>query len=206
MMEWWASLEGALQIFYAIAIGSSLVLILQFVMTLVGMGAGGMDIDAPGGIDLPDGVDLPQGDLDIDSAGIGLLSSRTILAFFVGFGWAGVIALHSSGSLFPSLVIALVFGVIFMLVVFKMLSAIASLAESGNIDIRNAVGRTATVYTPIPPRRAGHGQIQVVVQGRLREFPAVTDEEAALSTGSDIRVVEVLGGGTMLVRRMEESS
>ena len=200
MMEWWTSLGSALQIFYAIAIGSSVILLLQFIMTLVGMGHGGMDIDAP------DGIDLPDGDFDADGAGIALLSTRTILAFFVGFGWAGVIAIHSSGSLFPSLAIALVFGVIFMLVVFKMLSAIASLAESGNIDIRNAVGRTATVYTPIPPRRKGHGQIQVVVQGRLREFAAVTDEEAALSTGSDIRVVDVLGGGTMLVRRMEESS
>ena len=205
-MEWWTSLGTALQIFYTIAIASSLILVLQFIMTLVGMGHDGLDVDVAHGMDIPHDVDVPHGDFDGHGAGVGLLSTRTILAFFVGFGWAGVIAIHSSGSLFPSLAIALLFGVIFMLVVFKMLSAIASLAESGNIDIRNAVGHAATVYTPIPPRRQGHGQIQVVVQGRLREFPAVTDDEATLATGSDIRVVEVTDGGTMLVRRMEETS
>jgi hypothetical protein len=71
------------------------------------------------------------------------------------------------------------------------------------VDYRNAVGQSGAVYLPVPPARKGAGQVQLTVQGRLRELPCVTDGEEPLPTGARVRVVKVLDGGTALVRRLE---
>jgi hypothetical protein len=71
------------------------------------------------------------------------------------------------------------------------------------VDLKNAKGQAGTVYTPIPASQGGQGQVQVAVQGRLRELPSITDEDEPLPTGTPVRVVKVLDGGITLVRKLE---
>ena len=106
-------------------------------------------------------------------------------------------------SILPALVLAVLAGAVFMVVVYWLMKAIYKLSDSGNVDFRNAVGRTGNVYFPIPAKGQGVGQVQVTVQDRLREIPAVTDGDDELKTGTSIRVVRVLDGGTVVVRRLE---
>ena len=68
MTEWWNSLLVEKQIFYAIGLFSLGVLVLQILLTLVGVGHHDADFSGHG---------------DHDS-GMGLLTVRTVTAFFVG--------------------------------------------------------------------------------------------------------------------------
>ncbi len=218
---WWPSLSIAEQIFYAVAIGSSVILLFLFLLNLIGLGGHDLDMDHDlhvEGLDLHDVHlgDLPHDfdhdlgaehpDLTAHGDGLAFISFRTILAFLVGFGWTGVVMTAAHAPLFVTLLLAIGVGAIFMLVVFWLMRMIYSLAESGNIDFTNALGVTGTVYIPIPPQGQGSGQVQLVVQGRLREIQAITDSEEALPTGTQVRVVRVLSDNTLLVRKVNLDS
>jgi membrane protein implicated in regulation of membrane protease activity len=219
MAEWWSALSGGEQVFFIIAIASTFILLLQLILSLVGLAGHDVDTGGAEGVDVPHDVpadvshDMPA-DVSHDgsvehtgaethSTGLSVISIRTVVAFFVGFGWAGVAAGGGRLSVLASLLIAIIVGIIFVLVVFYLMKGIYSLSEAGNIDLRNAVGQSGTVYLPIPARGHGTGQIQVVVQGRLRELPAVTDEDQPLPSGTHVRVVNIMGESTMLVRKVE---
>ncbi len=204
MADWWTSLELMQQIFYLVAVLSSAVLIVQFVLNLMGLD----EDDMPGdmGVDLPDDAPMDLAsilDEDIDTSGLGIISIRTVLAFFVGFGWSGVILARS--DLPGALVVlgAFFVGLCFMGVVYWVMRTIYRFSDIGNIEIVNAVGQTGTVYVPIPAAGEGSGYVQVVVQGRLRELAAVTDEPQALPTGMQISVVKLFNQDTLVVRRLE---
>jgi hypothetical protein len=201
MSAWWSGLSGLEHLFYLIAFPSSFILFLQLILNLVGLGS--HDVDTAMSADMPSGAVMDHPDLAAHSTGLGLLSVRTVVAFFVGFGWAGVVTLGLGLSPVPAVLTAFGVGVMFLLTVFQIMRTILRLSDTGNVDLSNAVGQTGTVYLPIPAKCAGVGQIQVVVQGRLREVQAATDGEDALPVGLPVQVVKMLSGSSALVRRLE---
>jgi membrane protein implicated in regulation of membrane protease activity len=210
MVAWWLSLQMAEQVFYLIGILATAILLVQLVLNLIGLGMHDADMSGPdgGGVDGAVGGELAGGDfehpdLPAHSSGLGMISFRTVLAFMVGFGWSGGLSIESGISILPALLLAVLAGTAFMVVVYWLMRAIYKLSDSGNVDFRNAAGKTGTVYIPIPASGGGSGQVQVSVQDRLREIPAVTDGDEPLKTGTAVRVVKVLDGGTLIVRRLE---
>jgi len=179
-------------IFFGIALVSSLILAVQLVLSLIG--AAGVDMDVMD--------DVPEiGDSGLpDGTGLGLLSTRSVIAFFVGFGWAGLMSIRSDFNLFYSTLIAFGVGCVFLFTIFYLMRWVHSLAESGNINFANAVGQTGTVYLPIPGAGKGNGMIQVKVQGRLRELSAATDAPDAFAVGAHVRVISMIDDATVLVR------
>ena len=196
MSELWSSLTGPGQIFFVIAFISSIILLIQFLLTLIGLGVHDADVHAPD-------VGGEHGDF-IEGSGLGVLSVRTVIAFFVGFGWTGTILIHYNRTANTTKVSAISFavGTVFLLIVYWMMKFISSLAEQGNIDMKRAVGKTGTVYIPIKKKGENTGQIQAVVQGRLREISAITDEEVDLPTGTPVEIIQAITNNTMLVRRI----
>ena len=202
MSIWWASLTGPEHVFYIIAFASTLFLVIQLLLNLIGLAGHDIDADASAGADIPHDVSLDH----VDAAhhtGLAFISVRTVVAFFVGFGWAGVVMLSSKVSLPLTALFAFFIGLVFLVTIYYLMKAIFKLSETGNIDFKNAIGQSGTVYIPIPARGQGTGQVQVVVQGRLRELPAVTEEEAALPSGTPIKVTDIMGDSTMVVRKLE---
>jgi membrane protein implicated in regulation of membrane protease activity len=187
MTEWWASLTLAQQIFHLIAVSTTLILLVQLILSLVGLSGHDVDVDHAG-VDVPHDVSADQPADASHSTGLGILSIRSVMAFFVGFGWGGVVTLRSGLSLPVAIVVAFVIGSGFLFIVFYIMKSIFKLSESGNIQLRNAVGQTGTVYIAIPGGNKGKGQIQVKVQGRLRELEAVTDGREDLPTGTTVSV------------------
>ena len=161
-------------------------------LTLIG--AAGVDVD--GMDDMPDVGDSAFA----EDTGLGLISTRSVIAFFVGFGWAGLLAIRSEFSLFLSTLIAFGVGCVFLFTIFYLMRWTHSLAESGNINYANAVGQTGTVYLPIPGAGKGNGLIQIKVQGRLRELSAATDAPDAFAVGAHVRVISMIDDATVLVR------
>src|SRR3982074_3475333 len=99
MTDWWNSLLIERQIFYAIGLFSLAVLLLQILLTLVGVGRHDADFSGHG---------------DHDS-GIGLLTVRTIPAFFVGFGWTGAIMLNRGYPMTAAILAGTAVGAAFLL-------------------------------------------------------------------------------------------
>ncbi|MBI4178821.1 hypothetical protein HY522_05245 [bacterium] len=187
MDAWWGSLSSELRIFYSIAIVSSAVLLIQLLLLLIGLDhsldAGDMDMGGPG--------EHP--------GGLHILSVRSVVAFFVGFGWTGVVALNRGLSTLSSVFLAGAVGAAFLLTVYYMMKSLHGLRSSGTLDYKNAVGQIATVYLPIPAERGGPGQIEVMIQGRVMVVQAFTKSSKPIGNRAKVRVVEQLDAGTLLV-------
>jgi len=185
MTEWWVALGGDEKIFYGIAFASSLVMFVQFVLTLIG-----------GVFDVADSefeIEGTDGDL-------GVLSIRTICAFFVGFGWGGITALNMyDGDIFIATIAGFITGSLFLFAVLWTMRGLHSLKEDGTVDIKNSVGTNGRVYLPVPPNREGTGLVQVVIQGREREVVALTDSAEELENRTRITVLEQIDPQTVLV-------
>ncbi len=196
MNEWWAAMPSILHFFYIVAFGSSLVLVIMLLLNMIGLSHGDTDLGAVGGHDISPvgGAHL----LDHDT-GLSWLSVRTLLAFLVGFGWGGVMVWEATGNTALTIISATLIGAIFMFIVFWLMNAIFKLRDSGNINFANAIGKVATVYITIPPKREGSGQVQVTVQGRLREASALTDYEERLAPGTKVVITKQLDSTTFIV-------
>lgn len=191
MLDWWSSLEFIEKIFYSVAIISSLALFVRFLLDLFGISSDIVNLEAD-----------PASMLDHDS-GLGVLSSHTIIAFAVGFGWSGVIlSRFRSLPVFVSVILAVLVGCIFGGIVIYLISAINRLTSSGNVDSNNAKGCSGVVYLTVPAKRSGQGYVKIKIQGRLREYPAVTEENEDLTSNTPIKISEVLESGIMLVHKL----
>jgi NhaP-type Na+/H+ or K+/H+ antiporter len=167
-------------------------------MTMMGVD-GDAPLDGMDGVGVADGLDLSGGG-DVQHAdGLGLVSTRTVVAFLVGFGWTGAIARGGGLSLPVSVLVGLVVGFVLMLVVFWLMRGLYSLRQSGSLDYANAVGEMGTVYVAIPPSGTGTGQIQLVVQGRLATVAATTAAPEKIPSGMQVKVVKLLAGNTLQV-------
>ena len=184
MIAWWNQLQLAQQIFALIAIPSTLIMLIQTVMLLIGIGDGEGDID---GDEIFEGGD-----------GLVLFSVRGVVSTLTVMGWAAVALLE---TLSPALAISIaaVLGVATLFGTAYLMRAVARLQTSGNLDVENAVGKVATVYIPIPPKGMGVGKVTMTLQEKYCELSAVTLGAEKLSTGTLVRVVSVDGTGVLAV-------
>jgi len=185
MIDWWNSLSLALQIFYGIGILSLLLTVGQLLLSLLGLGGDLVDLD------------VPEGD---GSSGAGLFSFQTLSAFFLGFGWVGASVLSAGCGLLLTLVVASVLGFAFMVAMYALIRVLMKLQSSGNLDYRTAIGREATVYVTLPGDDAdGGGQIQLMLQGRLRVAHARKASPGPARPGDKVRITGMYADTTYTV-------
>ena len=191
MTEWWNSLLIEKQIFYAIGLLSIAILLLQILLVAIGVGHHG-DADFSG-----------HGDHD---SGIGLLTVRTVTAFFVGFGWTGVIMLNHGYSIVIAIIAGTATGMVFLFTTWFLIHNLLRLQSGGgNVDYKNAIGTVGTVYVTIPAAETGGGQIELNIQGRLMMAEAYTKAASSLKPTSKARVVALIGESTLLVEPLTNS-
>ena len=183
--EWGGGLDLALQIFYALGIFSGSVLLLQTLLMLLGIGDGDVDLDTDVGLDAGDGMHI--------------LSVRTITAFLFGFGWTGAICLKSDLNILLTLLIATGAGTAMLLIILAIMRLFHGLRQDGTLNYRNAIGEIGSVYLPIPAGGKTPGQIEVMVQGRLKVVQAYTQGDQAIPTRAKVNVVRVLDQQSLLV-------
>ena len=208
MIEWWNSLTLVSQIFYCIAVPSTLLLLIQTIMMLVGLGDDAAsdigDVDVSDA-DVSDGVfgdneitEIPD---DFGLEGLRILTVKGIISFLVVFSWVGIVLESVGAQLFITIPVSAVCGLATMLLLAFLMRAVMKLRSDGNIDTKNAIGTSGKVYLTIPPARSGEGKVQLLLQGSFVELGAVTDDETAIPTGSEIVVVGVSGQTDLVVRR-----
>lgn len=209
MQAWWETLTQTLRILYCIAVPSTLILILQMILAMLGghsdagvefsdtSGIEDLNLDLDGdGIPDIDAADFSAGAEGSNPADFGtfkFLTLQTIVTFLAVFGWVAIICISSGLSNMTAMLIGAVCGFAMMLLVAKMVQATAKLAENGTLNLKNAIGENATVYVPIPPKNQGTGKVTMQLQGRFCELEAVNAGEEMLKTGSQVLVSDVVG-------------
>ena len=115
-------------------------------------------------------VDMPDAEIsDVGEGGAsGIFSIRSIGAFFAGFDGQGSRCYKVETVQEHATFVATLTGIAFMGIVIYLMSYLHSLREEGTINYTNAVGNVGNIYLPVPPKRKGMGQVEVMVQGRLK--------------------------------------
>jgi len=155
-----------------------------------------------------DGADASMDGGDVDVAGdhadadisFKLLSVQGLTSFFMMFGLVGLALLRANlhelitiaGGIIAGLAMVAITGVVF--------TQMKRLQTEGTINIQNTVGTDGTVYLTIP--KNGTGQVQVIVQGSLKIFDAVTTSKNQIATGEKVRITGVASGNTLVVEKL----
>ncbi len=198
MFEWWNSLDSMMKVLWAVTLSASLIFVVQTVLTFLGADSD-HNFDSDASLDLDTSGDAPGTEAVDHSSSMGLLTFRNLINFLLGFGWTAVLLHDKVSSTGLLMLLAAVVGVILVVLVMMMFKWLASMQQSGNINVaRSAVGCEGTVYLPIPAGRAGTGKVQISINDAVREYDALTEGDA-LSVGTRIKVVEVIGSDTLLV-------
>ena len=118
---------------------------------------------------------------------------QTIVAFLTVFSWSSIVLVGSSVPKIAALAVGSILGIGTMALVAKMVQFSMRLAENGTVDLRNAIGESATVYIPCPAKNQGMGKITMTLQGQMMELGAFNEGEEMLKTGTKVVVVDVRG-------------
>lgn len=188
LSEWWDSLSLIQQIYWGFAIPSTLLFIIQTLLTFFGA-----DFDAEG-----------DADIDVESdhgVGFQFFTLKNFIAFFTIFSWTGIACLDSDFSYGLTLIISILAGVIMMSLMAAIFYYFSRLTDSGTMSIHNAIGKIGEVYLPVEAKRANIGRVSIKVQGSLRELEAITDDSKDLPMGTVIEVTDVIGDNVLLITK-----
>ena len=231
-MGFWSDFSFMEKFFIFIATPSTVLLVIQLVLQLVGLGGDG---SAGQGAEADvSGADAMTGDamsadaamdaMDADqagSAGVGrpdvvestdLFSSvkslriftfQGFVAFFAISGWTGLLFLRIGFHVLLAVFLAFLCGVFAMTALALLLRAFMKLQSDGTVQLRNALGTQGEVYLRIPPAGQGKGKVSILIQERYSEFDAITYGKTPLPTGSVVRVIDIVSNEILVVEKVD---
>lgn len=155
-------------IFFIIAVVATGVGALLFLLSLFGLGEHDLDFDADSG-----------------GADVGLLSIKSGIGFFLGFGWGGVLAQGLDWGMAASLAAAFFTGVLMFLIIGISMRFIMSLKSDGTLNYETLKGMTGSVYISIPGNLQRGGQVTIAHPSQLLYLPAVQEGEHPLLSATN---------------------
>lgn len=228
MKEFFSDLNLLQQIFFILAASSTLILVIQTILALIGIGHDDADLDSSGGdadvdidTDVDADVDIDGGLHDVDAMaaqnimhsphtnggfdthGLRLFTIRGIVAFFMMGSWCGLILSKMGMGIVSSCTGALVAGTVTLFFMAKIMQMLMGLQSDGTVRTRNALGQIGQVYIRIPASENGMGKVNVTVQEQLREFDAVTESGEMIKTGEMVYVTDIRAGNVLVVEKVD---
>lgn len=189
--EWWSVMTLLEQVYWIVALPSTLIFLIYMVMTFIGG-----DLDAE--TDLDTDVD---GDFDGDT-GIPyqFITLKNLLGFLTIFSWTGLAFIHGGYGLLTILISSTIAGLIMMLIMATIFYLMGKLTESGNKNLKKAVGSIGEVYLVIKAKRKNMGKVQLKLEGSFRTLDAITDEKDDLPTGSLVDIIDITNNNILIVK------
>lgn len=196
---WWQGLSDFQQVIFIIAASATLLLLVFLILLLLGLGDESFD-----------GDDLDFDDFDIYNdeplsafSGLKILTLRGIISFLSIGGWVAFIIEPNHGVLLAS-IFGLLAGLLTAVLLALAFRWSMNLESSGNIDYKNAIGKTATVYLRIPKNKTGTGKVNLIIQERLVEVSAVTNDHEDLLYNTNVLVTGLEDENTLIVESRKE--
>ncbi|AWV97389.1 serine protease [Arcticibacterium luteifluviistationis] len=177
-MDFLDSLEPVLRTFWYIAIPTSLIFLIQTILTFVGA-------DAMDGIEAD--FDSDFGDTD---APFQLFSLRNLINFLLGFSWTGISFYEYIVNDWLLIIAAVAVGLLFVFFFLLIIRQVQKLAEDNTFKIQNTLNKNAEVYMNIPGQMKGKGKVLISINGTTRELAAMTRENTLLA-GTVVIVNEI---------------
>jgi len=185
-MEILEGFDPLLKTFWFVAIPSSLIFIIQTILTFTGA-------------DTSDGIDADfDGDLSGTDAPFQLFSLRNLINFLLGFSWTGISFYTTVANKTFLVVLSLAVGVLFVYMFFYVIKQVQKLAENNSFSIQNTLDKSAEVYLTIPGHKQGKGKIMISVNGSFHELEAMTENDS-IATGAVVKVVRIENNNILIV-------
>ncbi|MCF3107982.1 NfeD family protein [Niabella sp. CC-SYL272] len=176
MNAFFEGMPSLLQGFWWVAIITSVIFLIQTVLTFAGgHGADGINADF-------------DGDLTSADAPFQMFSLRNLINFLMGFGWTGVAFYRSIENKALLTALAVLIGLFFVLLFFFVIRQLMKLTEDNTFKPESLIGKSGAVYLTIPENRSGVGKIQISYNNTSHELAAVTDGER-LPSGTRVKVL-----------------
>lgn len=187
--ELWEQAGTFEKVYWAMAIPFSFGLLIILVTTFIGG-----DVDG-GGVDAE--IEADHG------AGVQFFTLKNLIGFFTIMGWTGIACINLGLGGAATVLISLGAGLAMMTAMAYLFFGMSRMVQDGTLKMERAIGRTGSVYMPIPAQRNGMGKVQITVQGSLRELDALTDHTSDITTGTMVRVSELIDGHMLLVAPLQ---
>jgi hypothetical protein len=185
-MEVFETMDPLLKSFWFIAIPTSLIFLIQTIMTFMG-------------VDSTDGLEADfDGDLTGGQAPFQLFSLRNLTNFLLGFSWTGISFFNLISNAIILVSLAVLVGAFFVFFFFLIIKQVQKLAEDNSFKIANTLNKTAEVYLSIPEKKSGKGKVMISVKGAFHELDAMTEGEK-IKSGSIVRVVRIENPNILIV-------
>lgn len=188
-MELLDNLDPLLKVLWYVALPTSLIFIIQTIMTFMGAdGADGIDADFDG--------DLEHGDSHFQ-----LFSFRNLINFLLGFSWTGI---SFYGTINNTLLVLLsvAIGALFIYMFFVIIRELQKLAEDNTFQYEECLNKTGDVYLAIPENKSGKGKVLISVRGSVRELDAMTESGTRIATGSVVKIIKIENENILLVETL----
>lgn len=127
-------------------------------------------------------------------SGMGMLSVRSVMGFFLGFGWGGLIAIEMGCDTFAASGTAVIVGGFMFLMIALIMRFIYSLRSDGTLNYDTLVNLPGVVYVTIPPDKKTGGQVRVAHPSQLLHLPAIQTGDTPLSAETPVIIVSVNAG------------
>ena len=192
MLDWFSALDLFSKFYWVIAITGSIVFTIVIIMTFLGAD-GADDFDSvDSSIDADTGIEFQ------------FITLKNLIGFFTIFGWTGIACIEAGQSNIMTILISTVCGLIMMGIMAAMFNYMKKLADSGTLNMQNAIGAIGEVYLTVGANRSRMGKVSVRVQGTLRELEALSDSLTELKSGTIIQVVDVTSNGILIVNQTQK--
>jgi hypothetical protein len=183
------NLDPLLRIFWFVAIPTSLIFVIQTIMTFIG-------------VDATDGLEADfDGDISHAEAPFQLFSLRNLINFLLGFSWTGISFFNTIPNKPLLIGLAVLTGALFVYFFFVIIKQVQKLAEDNTFKIDSTLHKTAEVYLTIPERKSGKGKVMVSVKGTFHELDAMTEYEK-IPSHTLVKVVKVVNGNVLIVETL----
>jgi hypothetical protein len=187
--SWWGQMSPLEHVYWIISIAASVVLAIQLVLAFVS------------GLDFHMGSDLGAHGGDLNLPHFQLLTIRNVVGFSAVFGWVGLAMIHAHASTALTIAVSFVCGLCMMAIMTAMFLGLSRLQSSGNLEVSSAKGKDAKVYLAIPPARKSGGKIELVLQGKVVELDALTDQAEQIPTGAFVTVKDIINNQALVERK-----
>ncbi len=183
-MEILNNLDPLLQTFWYVAIPTSLIFLIQTILTFVGA-------------DTADGLEADISDTSVDDS-FQLFSLRNLVNFLLGFSWTGISLFEVVGNNVYLIILSVGVGIVFVYLFYFIISQVQMLAEDNSFDILNTLNKTAEVYLTIPGNKSGKGKVMISVKGSYHELDAMTEQES-IKSGTLVKVTKIENDKILIV-------
>lgn len=129
-----------------------------------------------------------------------VFSVQSIAAFAGAFGWAGLIARESFGTV-PAAGVGLVAGVAMSAAVIAVFRQLRKLESDGTVTLEDLLGQEGVVYVGIPGRERGMGQVRIRA-GDMEKFVNAVSRDTAIATGGRVLVVATNPDNSVVVQAL----